>query len=258
MYICTGRPVDDIKHIVSFSGGKDSTAMLIRMIEEGMPIDDIVFIKVMATATLGAELPEMYDYIERVEDYIHRKITVVPSILNFDEVFHQVFMSGERCGEIYGYPFTIGAWCNNRLKIRTIERHFKTYGKHIRYVGIAADEPGRLERLEAYCRAPLAEWGMTEKHCISFLKDRNLINPLYQKFRRLGCWFCVKQGLDSLRIIRREYPDYWAMMLRWDLESPHPFKPEWTVHDLEERFATEDCQLSIFDFNNFECMPTAA
>lgn len=111
MYICTGRPVDDIKHIVSFSGGKDSTAMLIRMIEEGMPIDDIVFIKVMATATLGAELPEMYDYIECVEEYIHRKITVVPSILNFDEVFHQVFMSGERCGEIYGYPFTIGAWC---------------------------------------------------------------------------------------------------------------------------------------------------
>ena len=38
-----------MKHIVNFSGGKDSTAMLIRMIEEGMPIDDIVFIKVMAT-----------------------------------------------------------------------------------------------------------------------------------------------------------------------------------------------------------------
>ena len=258
MYICKGRPVDDVKHIVSFSGGKDSTAMLVRMIEEGMPIDDIVFIKVMATATIGAELPEMYEYIERVEEYIHRKITVVPSILNFDEVFHQVFGSGLRRGQIYGYPFTIGAWCNNRLKIRTIEQHFKTYGEHIRYIGIAADEPERLIRLEPYCRAPLAEWGMTEKDCVSFLQERGLTNPLYQKFRRLGCWFCVKQGLDSLRVIRREYPEYWAMMLRWDLESPQPFKPEYTVHDLEERFAAEDCQLSIFDFNDFECMPIAA
>ena len=48
-----------MKHIVSFSGGKDSSAMLIRMIEEGMRIDDIVFINVMATPEIGAELPEM-------------------------------------------------------------------------------------------------------------------------------------------------------------------------------------------------------
>ena len=68
-----------MKHIVSWSGGKDSSAMLIRMVEEGMPIDDIVFIKVMATPTLGAELPEMYEYIDKMEIYIGRKITVVPS-----------------------------------------------------------------------------------------------------------------------------------------------------------------------------------
>ena len=49
--------IDDVKHIVSFSGGKDSSAMLIRMVEEGYRIDDIVFIKVMATATISAELP---------------------------------------------------------------------------------------------------------------------------------------------------------------------------------------------------------
>ena len=48
-----------VKHIVNWSGGKDSSAMLIRMVEEDMPIDDIVFIEVMATPTLGGELPEM-------------------------------------------------------------------------------------------------------------------------------------------------------------------------------------------------------
>lgn len=44
--------------------------MLIRMVEEGMPIDDIVFIHVMATPTIGGEFPEMYEYIHRMERYI--------------------------------------------------------------------------------------------------------------------------------------------------------------------------------------------
>lgn len=246
MYICKGRPADDVKRIISFSGGKDSSAMLIRMVEEDLPIDDIVFIKVMATDTIGAELPEMYDYIERMEEYIHRKITVAPSKLNFDEVFHQIYQIGNRVGTIYGYPFTIGAWCNDRLKLRTIREHYKSYGNHIRYVGIAADEQERLNRLSENCRAPLAEWGMTEADCIAFLESRGMLNPLYKKFRRLGCWFCVKQSLDSLRIIRRDYPAYWAMMLQWDTESPNTFKPDYTVHDLEKRFADEDRQLSFF------------
>jgi len=60
-----------IKHIISFSGGKDSTAMLIRMIELGMQIDEILF------ADTGVEFPEMYDYIREVEIYIGRKIKVV-------------------------------------------------------------------------------------------------------------------------------------------------------------------------------------
>lgn len=216
--------------------------MLIRMIEEEMPIDDIVFIKVMATADIGAELPEMYEYIERVEDYINRKITVVPSVLNFNDVFYQTYQTGKRPGIIYGYPLTVGAWCNDRLKLRTIRKHYKTYGKHIRYLGIAADEPERLPRLEPYCRTPLAEWGMTEADCIAFLETRKMLNPLYKKFRRLGCWFCVKQSLDSLRIIRRDYPEYWAMMLQWDKDSPRTFKPTCTVADLDRRFQKEELQ----------------
>ncbi len=88
---------------------------------------------------------------------------------------------------------------------------------------------------------------MTEKDCIDFLNARNMLNPLYKKFRRLGCWFCVKQGLDSLRIVRRDYPEYWDMMLEWDKVSPNSFRPECTVADLERRFAAEDCQISLFD-----------
>ena len=234
-----------VKHIVSWSGGKDSSAMLIRMVEEGMPIDDIVFIEVMATPTLGGELPEMYEYIGKMERYIGRKITVVRSVLDFDTVFHQAYQKGQRTGTIYGFPLTCGAWCNDRLKLRTIRKHYKTYGEHIRYIGIAADELKRLARLEACCRAPLAEWGMTEQDCVDFLKKREMLNPLYQKFKRLGCWFCVKQGLASLCVLRRDYPEYWAMLLEWDKESPRTFKPRYTVSELEQRFSLEDRQIKL-------------
>lgn len=247
-----------MKHIVSYSGGKDSSAMLIRMVEEGMPIDDIVFINVMATPTMGAEFPEMYEYLKKMEDYIHRKITLVPSVISFDEGFHQIYQKGKRAGTIYGYPLTVGAWCNDRLKLRTINRHYKTYGEHIRYLGLAADEKKRIARLDSKCRTPLVEWEMTEKDCLAFLEKRGMVNPLYKKFRRLGCFFCPKQPLSSLRIVRHDYPEFWKMMLTWDKESPCSFKPGYTVHDLEQRFCAEDNQMSLFKFMANESEKKAA
>lgn len=48
-----------LKYIVSFSGGKDSTAMLLRMLEENMPVDEILFYDT------GKEFPDMYDHIKK-------------------------------------------------------------------------------------------------------------------------------------------------------------------------------------------------
>ena len=89
---------------------------------------------------------------------------------------------------------------------------------------------------------------MTEQDCVDFLKKRDMLNPLYQKFKRLGCWFCGKQGLESLRVLRRDYPEYWAMLLAWDKESPRTFKPNCTVEDLEQRFSWEDRQMKLTAF----------
>ena len=55
---------------VSFSGGKDSTALLLRMLEEGMPIDIILFNET------GLDFPEMEAHIEKVEQYIKRLFAV--------------------------------------------------------------------------------------------------------------------------------------------------------------------------------------
>lgn len=53
-----------MEHIVQFSGGKDSTAMLLIMLEKNMPIDEIIF------CDTGKEFPQMYEHIEKVQKYI--------------------------------------------------------------------------------------------------------------------------------------------------------------------------------------------
>lgn len=59
-----------MKHIVKFSGGKDSTAMLL-LLERGLPVDEIIF------CDTGCEYPEVYEHIKAVEKYIGRQITVL-------------------------------------------------------------------------------------------------------------------------------------------------------------------------------------
>lgn len=77
---------NNVKYIVSFSGGKDSTAMLLMMLEKGMQVDDIVFMDT------GVEFPEMYEHIEKVETYINRKITK----LKADETFEFMLLHYEK------------------------------------------------------------------------------------------------------------------------------------------------------------------
>lgn len=50
--------------VVNFSGGKDSTCMLLKMIEKGIPFDEIIF------CDTGKEFPQMYKHIEDVQSYI--------------------------------------------------------------------------------------------------------------------------------------------------------------------------------------------
>lgn len=56
-----------IFHAVSLSGGKDSTAMLLLMIERGLPINTVLW------ADTDMEFPEMYDHISKVDDYLYRE-----------------------------------------------------------------------------------------------------------------------------------------------------------------------------------------
>ena len=68
-------------YMVSLSGGKDSTAMLLRLIEEKRPIDLILF------CDTGLEFPQMYDHLKKLEQHIGRKITYLKAEHGFEYYF---------------------------------------------------------------------------------------------------------------------------------------------------------------------------
>lgn len=162
---------------------------------------------------------------------------------------------GARGGKIYGWPYQRGPWCNSRLKQHVLGRLPRDA---IQYIGIAADEPNRFHNLSDAKKSPLVEAGWTEADCRAWCKKNDLLSPIYTTATRGGCWFCHNQGVGQLRLLRKNYPELWALMLKWDADSPVTFKPGYrnkngvyhqgkTVHDYEERFLLEDAGLIRVD-----------
>lgn len=118
----------------------------------------------------------------------------------------------------------------------------------VQYIGIAADEPERIERHASKpgIKLPLVEAGWTEAMCREWCEGNGLLSPVYNTATRGGCWFCHNQGVNQLRLLRKSYPEYWALMLKWDADSPVSFHPDGhTVHDFDKRFQMEDEGLLI-------------
>lgn len=149
-----------------------------------------------------------------------------------------------RWDSIRGFPVSFtkkGTWCQ-QLKTRFLESPAARGGKYIvEYLGIAADEPERFGQLNDRKRAPLAEFGIEEGLCGLYCQYEGILAPSYETSCRDGCWMCHNQGVNQLRQLRKDYPELWALLLKWDADSPVNFKPDGrTVHDYDQRFQLED------------------
>lgn len=237
------------KHIVSFSGGKDSTALLLRMLEEGMQIDEIVF------CNTQLEFPAMYEHIDRVERYVDRKITRISSKHSFEYyMFDYIKKKGKGKGSRgRSWPDYRIRWCTGELKRDVMNRYLKRYSHPIEYHGITIDEIQRTEsNLERNIKYPLVEWGMTDKDCLQYCYSKGFDwDGLYEKFDRVSCYLCPLQRLSELRVLYKEFPDLWAYMKELDNRNikqfGRQFKADYSIEDLEQRFIEEDRQL-CFDF----------
>ena len=233
-----------MEYIASISYGKDSLAMLEVIAEHSLPLDRIIHVEIMATATIPADLPPMMEFKAKADEIIKNRygksVEHIHAPKSYEDYFYYVNRGkkSKNRGKIYGFPLQKGNWCNSRLKVDILEKEQRNA---ITYIGIAADEKKRFGVLSEFKRSPLVEYGWTEEMCRNWCSENGLLSPIYETSMRGGCWFCHNQGVGQLRLLRKAYPEYWALLLRWDADSPATFKGNGhTVRDFERRFALEE------------------
>jgi len=221
--------------VLSFSGGKDSTAMLLMMLERGEDPGNIVFFET------GWEFPEMLEHIERVEKFIGRRIIRLHPKRTFEYFFSDHYVASKgRSG--YGFPTIRSRWCT-RLKIDAIDSFWLRAGRPVMYIGVAYDEKDRIRRwaLRGRRAFPLIDWKVTSEQALRYCYERGFdFGGLYQYFSRVSCWCCPFMRLDELRNLRRYFPHLWRRLMDMQKRSWNKFKPNASVFDLEDRFRRED------------------
>lgn len=237
-------------HVASFSGGKDSTAMVLHMIERGDHLDEVLF------CDTTMEFPAMLRHVEKIKQVVEEagiKFVTLRSDLGFEHYLTAVDAPNRKPTSSfygvpgYGWPNHKIRWCTKYLKTDLIARHLRELNEThdvIQYIGIAADEDYRLERKnnqDPNHRHPLREWGWTEadalEYCYSLGYDWE---GLYNIFNRVSCWCCPLQRYEELRKLRRHFPDLWERLKELDGRQWQTFAHGYTITDFERRFALED------------------
>lgn len=218
-------------HAVSLSGGKDSTAMLLLMIERGMPID------VVLTADTGMEFPEMYEHLAKLDEYLYRERELHLTRLRHPKGFEWLMFeepkktqsaieNRQRSGvSVYGngWPGIKNRWCTGQLKIRLMEKEVRRLSGErpvLQYIGIASDESYRVKEK----RYPLVDWKITETEALKICYDRGYDwNGLYEIYYRCSCWCCPFQRIGELRKLRTHHLDLWKRLRELDSRALKQF-----------------------------------
>ncbi|HXH51951.1 MAG TPA: phosphoadenosine phosphosulfate reductase family protein [Sphingomicrobium sp.] len=190
------------RHILGLSGGRDSAALAVWMRQNRPEID----VEYFFTDT-GKELPEVYDFLDRLEGYLGRPIERLNPDRDFDFWLRE-----------YGHflPSPRTRWCTRQLKLRPLEQWLRNdlaSGTVVHsYVAIRADEGGRdgYKATHANMRVhfPLREAGVDRRGVIEILEGSSVGEPAYYRWRsRSGCTFCFfQQKIEWVRLLR-EHPE---------------------------------------------------
>lgn len=242
-------------HVASFSGGKDSTAMVLRLIERGDPLDEVL------CCDTTMEFPAMLRHIAKVQKVVESagvKFTILRAPHDFEYYLlkHRIKRrkSDSLTDEIgYSWPGPLSRWCTRALKKQVINKYLRDLRGQfdvIQYVGLAADELHRTQRKNNQApdlRFPLVEWGWNEAKALDFCYSRGYDwEGLYKIFNRVSCWCCPLQPLEELRKLWRHFPELWQRLRELDAQTWRNFKPNnQSIENLEQRFKFEDELISM-------------
>lgn len=186
---------EPVRHILSLSGGKDSTALAIYL-RDRVPDMEYIF------HDTGKELPDTLDYIERLEAYLGKRVIRTTTREDFDDVLRT------KGGML---PSNKRRWCTELLKLKPFETYI---GEEpcINYVGIRADEDrvgyvSHKPNIKAVF--PFREDGIDYEGVVRILEDAGLGMPPYTSWGRTrsGCFFCFYQQKIEWVRLKQHYPD---------------------------------------------------
>lgn len=209
--------------IVGFSGGKDSTAMVLEMAARGEEF------KCLFTAT-GNELPGVMDHLRRVVDMAGRELIELPAptLTELMEKWNAVPNFRQR-------------WCTRAIKIVPCAAYLKNHPGSTLCVGLRADEMLRVGLYGDFAeyRYPLRDWGWGLEEVQDYCRCRGAVPPA-----RTDCAWCFYQRLGEWWELSRTYPELYQQAVDYEEAIGHTFrtpgKDTWptALRDLRAEFET--------------------
>lgn len=219
-----------MKYIASVSWGKDSTAMLLLLIQNHMPLDEVVFYDT------GMEFDAIYKTRNMIVEKILKPLKIPYTELHPSKKFIDLMINHphySRNGDLkkgYGWCGGLCRWGTSE-KTKTLWNYCKG---HHQYIGIAYDEPIRHERLKPNCSAPLYDMFITEGQALKICYANGIyFDKLYTYLKRVSCWCCRNKNLKELKAYKEHLPEYYRKLCELEKLIGEPMKKPYF---LEERF----------------------
>lgn len=193
------KDTEKTRHILSLSGGKDSAALAVYM--RGR-VEEMEYI----FHDTGKELPETYEYLERLEAYLGAKIVRTTFGTTFDDLLRR-----------YGgmLPSSRRRWCTKMMKLKPFEDYVGS-DFCINYIAIRADEDrvgyiSHKPNIKAVF--PFRDEEIIYPDVLRILKDSGIGLPPFMEWgrSRSGCYFCFYQQKIEWVRLKQKHPGYYEM-----------------------------------------------
>ena len=233
------------RHVLGISGGKDSAALAV-FVRHHYPEVDVEY---FFTDT-GKELPEVYEFLGRLEGFLGKPILRLNPQRDFDFWLRE-----------YNHflPSAQTRWCTRQLKLAPFEQWVRPMlaagDTVVSYVAIRADEDYRegytSKHKNLKVRLPFRESGVDKRGVMDILESSGVGIPKYYDWRsRSGCTFCFfQQKIEWVRL-REQHPEAYEDAKTYEknaLEHGSPFT--WTKGEsLDDLAKPERVQQIIEDF----------
>ncbi len=213
------------RHVLGISGGRDSAALAVYVRQHRPELDVDYFF-----TDTGKELPEVYEFLGRLEGFLGKPIARLNPRRDFDFWLRE-----------YNHflPSPQTRWCTRKLKLAPFEQWIKPMlasgDKVTTYVAIRSDEDYRegysAKHPNLTVSLPFREAGVDKKGVHDILDSSGVGLPKYYDWRsRSGCTFCFfQQKIEWVRLKER-HPDAFEEAKSYEknaLEHGSPFT--WSV-----------------------------